>query len=90
MDLDNLSRNDLKSELVKRGEDARGTKAVLSERLEQTLKEEAMDAEKPVEITTQVESIKDYDGHRPRSSGPPSSAGTEASMRSEVEMQLFP
>ena len=83
MDLDNLSKNDLKGELAKRGEDVRGTKAVLRERLAQTLKEEAMNAEKPVEATTQAKSMNADGGHSPQSSRPPSSAGTSASMRSE-------
>ena len=83
MDLDNLSKNDLKGELAKRGEDVRGTKAVLRERLAYTLKEEAMNAEKPVETTTQAKSMNADGGHSPQSSRPPSSAGTSASMRSE-------
>ena len=67
MDLNSLKKEDLKSELAKRGEDVRGTKAVLKERLEQVLKEEALNAEKPVEAVAKASSVNDDGGNSPRS-----------------------
>ena len=47
MDLNKLTKDELKGELAKRGEDVRGTRTVLKERLEQVIKEEGMEAGKP-------------------------------------------
>ena len=46
---DKLDKEELVNEISKRGEDVRGTKAVLREKLEQILKEEAMDGGNPLE-----------------------------------------
>lgn len=85
MNIDELQKEELKSELSKRGEDVRGTKAVLKERLQQVLKEEAMDGGKPPEIGKRKEDIKDDDDGNSAvsSSKPASSVRTSASIRSE-------
>ena len=64
----------------------RGTKAIMKERLEQALKEEALNAEKPVEAVAKASSVNDG-GNSPRSSKPPSSVRTSVSMRSERAME---
>ena len=65
----------------------RGTKAVLKERLEQVRKEEALNAQKPVEAVAKASSVNDDGGNSPRSSKPPSSVRTSVSMRSERAME---
>ena len=58
MDLDKLGKEALVGELSKRGEDTRGNKAVLRERLQEILKEETFQTEKPQrreETETQVD-----------------------------------
>ena len=64
MDLDKLTKEALVSELGRRGEDTRGTKAVLKERLEEVLKEEAFQIDKPAAAAQPDERRKPEDDTR--------------------------
>ena len=58
MDLNKLTKDELKGELAKRGEDVSGTKTVLKERLEQVIQEEGIDAKHIETMTGKMEGMQ--------------------------------